>query len=628
MKDKDKIKEQWQNKLMKSRQQITRLENLKTNHGEKENKLAKFEKMYFLITENTSDVISLHDLNLQATFIYINPSIKENTGYKPEELLGKSPFEFIHPDDRKNLLLILKDYVDTKIRKFLNVKELPSTKRIEFRFRDKRGNWRYFQSTVNIVTDQLLIVSRDITAGKKVEEKIRQSEKKYHNLFENMPGAYYRTDKDGNLIMINPEGAKLFGYNSPKDIIGKNIAQHFYFSPEKRKKYLKELEKNKGNLKDFELTLKKKDGTPLIISDTSHYYYDKEGNIAGVEGIFVDISERKENEKLQQVLYNISKAANSPISLDELYKSIHQELSTIIDTTNFNIALLSKDKKRIRYDYFIDEKDDVSITLEYDNIGTLSAYIIKTGQPLLANRQQIDRMIKKGELILSHLGTLTEETVWLGVPLKIEDKVIGTMAVLSYTNPHLYSEKDIKLMEFVSSQVAMAIERKRVEERIRYLSFHDILTGLYNRAYFEEELKRYDSSRYYPLSIVMIDVNRLKVVNDTFGHQEGDRLLKHLSQLLTSVSRQGDILARIGGDEFAILLPSTTSEEVQKFCERVKKTCLQDKITPVYLRPNIALGYITQNEEHKDINSLFREADRNMYKDKFFNSKIRKKHFL
>jgi len=628
MKDKDKIKEQWQNKLMKSRQQITRLENLKTNHGEKENKLAKFEKMYFLITENTSDVISLHDLNLQATFIYINPSIKENTGYKPEELLGKSPFEFIHPDDRKNLLLILKDYVDTKIRKFLNVKELPSTKRIEFRFRDKRGNWRYFQSTVNIVTDQLLIVSRDITAGKKVEEKIRQSEKKYHNLFENMPGAYYRTDKDGNLIMINPEGAKLFGYNSPKDIIGKNIAQHFYFSPEKRKKYLKELEKNKGNLKDFELTLKKKDGTPLIISDTSHYYYDKEGNIAGVEGIFVDISERKENEKLQQVLYNISKAANSPISLDELYKSIHQELSTIIDTTNFNIALLSKDKKRIRYDYFIDEKDDVSITLEYDNIGTLSAYIIKTGQPLLVNRQQIDRMIKKGELILSHLGTLTEETVWLGVPLKIEDKVIGTMAVLSYTNPHLYSEKDIKLMEFVSSQVAMAIERKRVEERIRYLSFHDILTGLYNRAYFEEELKRYDSSRYYPLSIVMIDVNRLKVVNDTFGHQEGDRLLKHLSQLLTSVSRQGDILARIGGDEFAILLPSTTSEEVQKFCERVKKTCLQDKITPVYLRPNIALGYITQNEEHKDINSLFREADRNMYKDKFFNSKIRKKHFL
>ncbi|HCL90327.1 MAG TPA: hypothetical protein DHW70_03290, partial [Candidatus Atribacteria bacterium] len=128
---------------------------------------------------------------------------------------------------------------------------------------------------------------------KQTEKKLKKSEELYRNLFENMPGAYYRTDKDGNLLMINLEGAKLFGYNSPEDILGKNIPQHLYFAPEERKKYLKELEKNNGNLKDFELTLKKKDGTPLIISDTSHFYYDKDGNIAGVEGIFVDITERK-----------------------------------------------------------------------------------------------------------------------------------------------------------------------------------------------------------------------------------------------------------------------------------------------------------------------------------------------
>ncbi|GAG87755.1 unnamed protein product [marine sediment metagenome] len=124
-----------------------------------------------------------------------------------------------------------------------------------------------------------------------------------------MPGVYYRADKDGNLIMINPEGAKLFGYNSSEDILGKNISQHLYFAPEDRKKYLKELEKNKGNLKDFELTLKKKDGSPLVISDTSHYYYDKEGNIAGVEGIFVDIAERKKVEE------NLRKSQQEFISL-------------------------------------------------------------------------------------------------------------------------------------------------------------------------------------------------------------------------------------------------------------------------------------------------------------------------
>jgi len=85
-------------------------------------------------------------------------------------------------------------------------------------------------------------------------------------------------------------------------------------------------------------------------------------------------------------------------------------------------------------------------------------------------------------------GTLRK--VWLGSPLKVEDRVIGAVVVQSYTNPKLYSEKDIGLLEFVSSQVATAIERKRTDEKIRYLSFHDALTGLYNRAYFEEELKK------------------------------------------------------------------------------------------------------------------------------------------
>jgi PAS domain S-box-containing protein len=126
---------------------------------------------------------------------------------------------------------------------------------------------------------------QDITIQKNILEKLKENEEKYRNLFENMPGAYYRTDKDGNLIMINPEGAKLFGYNSPEDILGKNISQHLYFNREERERYLKELKKNKGNLKDFELTLKKKDGTHLVISDTSHFYYDKEGSIVGVEGI-------------------------------------------------------------------------------------------------------------------------------------------------------------------------------------------------------------------------------------------------------------------------------------------------------------------------------------------------------
>ncbi|GAI21638.1 unnamed protein product, partial [marine sediment metagenome] len=282
--------------LINLRKKIAELESVKINHKLAEKQLIKYEELYRLIAEHTSDVISLHDFNLQATYIYINPSIKDVAGYEPEELIGKSPFDFVHPDDKKKLFPILKKYVNAKVKKLFTGKEPYTTERIEFRFKDKGGNWRYIQSTGNIVGNKLLFIARDITDYKKAEGRIKQSEEKYRNLFENMPGTYYRTDRDGNLIMINPEGVKLFGYNSLEDILGKNIAQHLYFVPEERKKYLKELEKNKGNLKDFELTLKKKDGTPLVISDTSHFYYDREGDLAGVEGIFVDITRRKEAE--------------------------------------------------------------------------------------------------------------------------------------------------------------------------------------------------------------------------------------------------------------------------------------------------------------------------------------------
>lgn len=877
MGDRDRDKEQLINELINLHKKNAELENVKANHKQTEKKLAKSEKLYRLIAESTSDVISLATFNLHPVYTYVSSSAKVSTGYEPEELLGKSPFEFIHPDDKKKLFPMLKDYFNTKIKKLLTGKELPTTKRIEFRFRDKEGNWRYLQSAVNIVGNKLLFITRDITEHQKIMDKLKKSEEKYRNLFENMPGAYYRTDREGNFIMINPEGIKLFGYNSLEDILGKNIDQHFYSAPEERKKYLKELEKNKGNLKDFELTLKKKDGTPLIISDTSHFYYDKNENIAGVEGIFVDITERKkieedlqrsqqefaslfesspealvyldkngiivdanlrfcklfgyslkeikgknvnngiihsqkmiregkslakkalegfinyetirkrkdgsefpvfissspvkinnkskgiitlyqditerrkaeeklrqseekfagifknipdvafyldtegiildvnpnftrllgytkkeilgkdidevglypkgkmkegkdltrkilnknltnfetirrkkdgtpipvhistslvkikdkvtgiivlyhditerkQSEKIQKVVYTISKAANSPISLNQLYKTIHKELGTIIDTTNFYIALVNEREDKICFPYHQDEMDDNFPILKFSTTDTLTTYVVKTGRPLLNNNKQYNEMAAQG--IITPMGSATPQNIWLGVPLKIEDKTIGAMVVQSYTNPNLYSEKDTKLLEFVSSQVATAIERKSSEERIKHLSFHDVLTGLYNRAYFEEELERYNFPRYYPLSIVMFDVNGLKVINDTFGHSEGDRLLQHLSQILTSVSRQGDILARIGGDEFAILLPSTTSEQAHNFCERIKKACHQDKIEPVYLRPNISLGHTTQEGEYKDINSLLKEADRNMYQDKLFNGKSREKHFL
>lgn len=588
------------------------------------NKTIKSEELNNLIVENTTDVVTLTTFALNPVFIYINPSIKINTGYEPEELIGKSPFEFIHPDDKKKLLLILKNYVNAKIKKFFTDKELPATQRLEFRFKDKDGNWRNFQTTGNIVGNQLLFITRDITDQKKVEEALRKSQQEFVSLFESSPEALVYTDEKSNILDINPRFTELFGYTL-EEVKCRNLDDGMIHTLDKieegKKLSVKEL---KGYL-NYETIRKKKNGTlfPVSISATPLVI---DGQAKGEIGIYIDISERKQNETMQEVLYNISQAANSPISLKQLYKAIHKELGTIIDTTNFYIALVDEKEDKIYFPYHQDEKDDDFPIMKFSTTNTLTTYVIKTGKPLLNDNIQYEEMINQG--MLSPEGSTTPQSIWLGVPLKIEDKVIGAMVIQSYTNPNLYSKGDIKLMEFVSSQVATAIERKQTEEKIKHLSFHDALTGLYNRAYFEEELERYNFPRYYPLSIVMLDVNGLKVINDTFGHSEGDRLLQHLSQVLTSVSRQGDILARIGGDEFAILLPSTSIEDAHNFCERIKQACQQDKIEPIYLRLNISLGHTTQEGEYKDTATLLKEVDKKMYQDKLFNGKSREKHFL
>jgi len=177
MKSKEKTKNQLQNELTGLHKKIDELEQVKAREKQTEEKLIKSEELYRLITENISDVITLHKFNLKATFTYISPSIKDFfSGYDLDELLGKSPFDFIHPDDKKKLFPILKDYINAKVKKLFTGKESPTSGRIEFRFKDKEGNWHYIQSTGNIVGNNLLFISRDITNRKKAEEALRKSQ--------------------------------------------------------------------------------------------------------------------------------------------------------------------------------------------------------------------------------------------------------------------------------------------------------------------------------------------------------------------------------------------------------------------------------------------------------------------
>lgn len=161
-------------------------------------------------------------------------------------------------------------------------------------------------------------------------------------------------------------------------------------------------------------------------------------------------------------------------------------------------------------------------------------------------------------------------------------------------------------------------EIKRREKEILYLSYHDVLTGLYNRTYLEETIRRLDTPRQLPFSIIMGDVNGLKLTNDVFGHDEGDNLLRNVSKLLKEVSRSEDIIGRWGGDEFVILLPKTSEEEVHMITKRIIRSFedIDDSYNIKGIAPSISLGYGVKTFQETNIFDTLKIAETNMYKRK------------
>lgn len=164
-------------------------------------------------------------------------------------------------------------------------------------------------------------------------------------------------------------------------------------------------------------------------------------------------------------------------------------------------------------------------------------------------------------------------------------------------------------------------ENKKNLDKIKYLSFHDKLTGLYNRAYFEEELKRLNTKRSLPISIVFGDLNGLKNINDTFGHKEGDKLLCKVSKILKKCFRTEDIIARWGGDEFIIILTKTGISEAIKMINRIKKKCAESMF---HSKPiSISLGISTKDRYSKNIDRIIKQAETKMYEAKFLSRSLR-----
>lgn len=192
------------------------------------------------------------------------------------------------------------------------------------------------------------------------------------------------------------------------------------------------------------------------------------------------------------------------------------------------------------------------------------------------------------------------------------------------------SHQQIKWLSLNSSQVSFnnkfsvlitaqnITDKKENQNKIRFLNYHDKLTGLYNRNYLEEEIKRLNTIRQLPISVIMGNVNGLKLVNDAFGHQKGNQLLKSIASVFKNACRAEDIIARWGGDEFVILLPRTSIGDARKVSNRIRKLCAEADKNPIKL--SIALGVAQIIEENQSYEEVFKKAEDRMYRNKIAGS--------
>ncbi|QYE96542.1 sensor domain-containing diguanylate cyclase [Paraclostridium sordellii] len=157
-------------------------------------------------------------------------------------------------------------------------------------------------------------------------------------------------------------------------------------------------------------------------------------------------------------------------------------------------------------------------------------------------------------------------------------------------------------------------KRKELEDILTQMSYTDKLTGLYNRAYFEEQINKLDDNEYYPLTLIMGDLNGLKAVNDNLGHLEGDKLLVEIAKVLKGSCRKEDLVFRWGGDEFIILLPNSDYKLGKEICNRIQLNCKNTDKTPIPL--SISLGVSTKINKQKDIDEILKEAEDMMYIEK------------
>ncbi len=440
----------------KNKKRLEDVSSLKKRIAELENKNNEYYKkvqQWEIFEKNTDDGVVLMD-NLKV--VDLNPRALEFFGLTAEELKNKTPLEF-SPKYQE-------DGTESK-KKALEVQKrlrLESSFSFEWLFKRKNGTTFYAIVTLTRIPSLgenfVQAVIRDINELKRVQYELKTSEERYKNIVENATEIIIRLDPVWKFIFFNKTFSMLLNYGE-KELFGRDfysIIPKYYRS--KIKSQLSDPRTTNG-ISYFEIPLKSADGKLLWFAIYKRTIL-KNDRVYRIQLSGYNISEKKKLEDMQSFFFEVANTLLKPIKLNELYPLIHEAVSKLLPAKNFYIALYDDNTKVLSFPYFIDQFDPPPKPRNLRR--GLTEYVLRKGEPLLATKEVFLDLANKGEIEL--IGEYSVD--WLGVPLKIQDKVIGVIAVQSYDKEIRYDESSKDILSYVSTQIALAIERKQSEQEI------------------------------------------------------------------------------------------------------------------------------------------------------------------
>ncbi len=426
-----------------------------------------------------------------------------------------------------------------------------------------------------------------------------------HKVMDLLLDAVCVVDAQGVFVFISAAGERIFGYR-PEEMIGRPVLD--FVHPDDRAITLQTIDDILVGQPQphFENRYVRKNGQIVHIMWSARWSASDQLRVA----VARDITERKRADAMQAALYAISEAAHAAEDLVALFERIHQIIGELLPAVNFFVALYDAGEDALTFPYCADEFGQAPAPQKLDS-AAMSAEVIRSGQVLLLAPQANPGLSGCPDVSRNALH-------WLGVPLFAKEGVIGALVVQSYDSEVRYTQKDIELLQFAANQVAPVIERKQMELWLQHIARHDPLTDLPNRELFHDRLQtalRLSERTPSPLSLLYLDLDRFKQVNDTLGHSIGDLLLQEVAHRLRRCVRESDTVGRIGGDEFLVLLNGIDPpEQALAVAEKIRAALDQPfELAGQQVRVSPSIGMAFYPGHGRDYKQLIRYADEAMY---------------